>query len=68
MVQIQPNADQLGAISALIDEGKLRASIETVLPLTDRSYALAPKSPNAEDFEFLLPSLGGRGAAFDATA
>ncbi|GAP96892.1 zinc-containing alcohol dehydrogenase, NADPH:quinone reductase [Leptolyngbya sp. NIES-2104] len=35
MVYCQPNAQQLAEINCLIDEGKLKIHIETVLPLTE---------------------------------
>ncbi|MEH2364861.1 NADP-dependent oxidoreductase [Nostoc sp.] len=34
-VQCKPNVDQLAAISALVDEGRLKAHVATVLPLVE---------------------------------
>ena len=34
-VHCKPNAEQLAAISALVDEGKLKAHVATVLPLAE---------------------------------
>lgn len=40
MVRVQPNAQQLAEISLLIDEGKLKTHVETVLPLAEVKKAL----------------------------
>ncbi|MHC5732694.1 MAG: zinc-binding dehydrogenase, partial [Nostoc sp.] len=34
-VHCKPNAEQLAAISALVDEGRLKAHVATVLPLVE---------------------------------
>lgn len=40
MVRVQPNAAQLAEISLLIDEGKLKTYVETILPLAEVKKAL----------------------------
>lgn len=39
MVGVQPNATQLSEISALIDSGKVKPYVETVLPLSEARQA-----------------------------
>jgi NADPH:quinone reductase-like Zn-dependent oxidoreductase len=34
MIIVQPSAEQLKEVGRLIDEGKLRAHVETILPLS----------------------------------
>ena len=36
---VQPNADQLKQLAGLIDSGKLKAVVETVLPLAEARHA-----------------------------
>ena len=39
-VYCKPNAEQLAAISKLVDEGRLKAHVSTVLPLVEVKKAL----------------------------